>query len=148
MTINQPFHHQYDDGETRFASLIPVFCQQDNRRINDRMPLFICNTHKMDINILPFKCYPNYHSIIQLTLFSNFFIINLPLNVRKINRRSYTLLTFTDIKILCPQKSFVVSFMLCVYPYSRSLICSTAGDYFSHERTRFLHHQGVSCHVL
>ena len=106
MTINQPFHHQYDDGETRFASLIPVFCQQDNRRINDRMPLFICNTHKMDINILPFNCYPDYHSIIQLTLFSNFFIINLyySLNVRKINSRSYTLLTFTDIKILCPHK--------------------------------------------
>ena len=51
-------------------------------------------------------------------------------------------------KILCPHKQFVVTFMLCVYPYSRSLICSTAGDYFSHERTRFLHHQGVSCHVV
>ena len=54
----------------------------------------------------------------------------------------------TDMKILCPHKQFVVTFMLCVYPYSRSLICSTAGDYFSHERTRFLHHQGVSCHVV
>ena len=32
MTISQPFH-QYD-GETRFVSLIPVFCQQNNIRIN------------------------------------------------------------------------------------------------------------------
>ena len=49
MTISQPFH-QYD-GETRFVSLIPVFCQQYNRKVNVENAPSICNINA----IIPFQ---------------------------------------------------------------------------------------------
>ena len=46
-----------------------------------------------------------------------------------------------------PKNWWDVFIYVCLRIFSITNLLN-AGDYFSHEQTRFLHHQGVSCHVL